>query len=52
MSVRAFVRQHRREIDEVIRAAGGCRFNDSERELWLRNDYGLYSWARSAGVPL
>ncbi len=26
--------------------------NDEERETWIVNDEGLYSWARSEGVPV
>lgn len=28
------------------------RINDEERRLWILNDEGLYSWARSEGVRI
>ena len=53
MSMRAFIRQNRAEIDRLIKLTmGECavRLNDRERELWIRNDYGLYLWATAEGV--
>lgn len=39
MSVKAFIRRNRREIDQTIRAqCGNCRIDDDERELWITND--------------
>ena len=65
MRMREFIKQNREALDEAINAAlfrydgrGGRgvvpdpapRRNDSERESWVLNDEGLYSWARSEGV--
>ena len=51
MSLREFIRQNRKEIDKCIRrVCGNCRLNDDERADWIRNDEGLYNWARSEGV--
>ena len=65
MRMREFIKRHREELDQAINAAlfrydgnGGRgvvpdpapRRNDSERENWVLNDEGLYSWARSEGV--
>lgn len=46
-----WIRQHRAEIDKVIRGQG-CQgtLNDNDRAEWLANDEGLYNWARSEGV--
>jgi hypothetical protein len=65
MRMREFIKQHRKEIDDAINAViyrhdgnGGRGTipypaptrNDDEREQWIQNDEGLYSWARSEGV--
>ncbi len=59
MRLRDFVRAHRAEIDTAIaRIMHGAhdgnrklpRINDSDREDFIRNDEGLYSWARSEGA--
>lgn len=51
-SLREFVKRHRSEISEVIRAL--CpnvgSLNDEDRRQWVMNDEGLYRWARSWGV--
>ena len=58
MSINAFIKKHRKEIDKcIIRALGGDpkahRYkNDEERRLWVLNDEGLYNWARSEGVKI
>jgi hypothetical protein len=53
ISLREFLREHREELDEAIqRVAPGAPRNDYEREMWVRNDEGLYNWARSEGVRL
>lgn len=52
-SIRDFIRKNRAGIDAFIRSqCDNCRLNDHEREMWIRNDSGLYSWARSEGVGL
>lgn len=65
MTLRAFIRENRAELDRLINGAiyrydgnGGAgtvpdpapRHNDGERRLWILNDEGLYRWARSEGV--
>lgn len=58
MTIRQFVKEHRKEIDGVIAKALGCEVheipyrNDEERRIWLDNDEGLYNWARSEGVRI
>ena len=49
---RNWIREHREEIDNAIRQAcpNAQYFNDEERELWVCNVEGLYTWARSEGV--
>jgi hypothetical protein len=52
-SLREFIRKNRKEIDEAIgRVCSGLKLNDEQREQWIRNDQGLYNWARSEGVRL
>ena len=49
--LRDWIRRNRAEIDAAIRSiCDNCRLNDDERRLWVLNDEGLYSWARSEGV--
>jgi hypothetical protein len=52
MTMRAFLREFRDEIDEVIISVVGpdAKRNDHERELWVRNDESLYHMARRCGV--
>ena len=65
MRMQAFIRVHRAEIDAAINSViyrydgrGGRgtipdplpRRNDTERVDWIRNDEGLYQWAREEGV--
>ena len=53
MTMKAFIKANRSEIDAAIRAAGARgSLNDEDREDWILNDEGLYSWARSEGVRL
>ena len=67
MTMRDFIRHNRTEIDDAINAVlfrydgnGGLGIipdpppqrNDGEREDWIANDEGLYSWAQSEGVPV
>ena len=53
MTMREFIRSHRREIDDYVRTAINqprLRLNDSEREDWICNDTTLHLWARQLGV--
>jgi len=53
MRMREFIRGNREELDNAIQAASpGSPKNDQERELWILNDEGLYSWAQSCGVRI
>jgi len=53
MTLKQFIRDNRQQLDEIIQAASrGAPKNDSERELWVMNDEGLYNWARSEGVNI
>jgi hypothetical protein len=74
MTIAAFIRANREEIDRIIdravcfvpasascdcprsRTAHYCKGpqgrTDAERRLWVLNDQGLYSWARSEGVRI
>lgn len=52
MTVRQFVRNNRESIDSFIASAIGSPIprglkNDSQRELWVSNDEGLYNWYQS-----
>ena len=47
MTIRDFIKENREEITEATGAT-----NDEERRLWILNDEGLYSWARSCGVRI
>ena len=49
MTLREFIREHREELDAAILATPGMqgyRLNDDDRADWIRNDEGLYNWAR------
>jgi hypothetical protein len=55
VTIRAFIRTHRAEIDTHIRTRTNrftIRYNDHDRELWVLNDESLYLWAKSLGVRL
>ena len=67
MTMKAFIREYRSEIDAAINSVvyrhdgRGWRGtvpdpppsrNDSERREWILNDEGLYRWARSEGVRI
>ena len=58
MTLRAFIKEHRTELDEAIARAMGRTVedlpyrNDEERRLWILNDEGLYLWARREGVAI
>lgn len=46
-----FIRENESAIDAAIRTVvPGAELDDDEREMWIANDEGLYSWARDAGV--
>ena len=50
-SMRDFINEHKKEIDEYLNGKTNYR-NDEERRLWILNDEGLYNWARSEGVNI
>jgi Leu/Phe-tRNA-protein transferase len=51
MTLKQFIKDNRKELDEAIRrVCSNCALNDKERAEWVRNDEGLYQWARSCGV--
>jgi hypothetical protein len=51
--MREFIRQNREAIDVAIKTqCDNVQLNDREREMWIRNDEGLYHWARREGVPV
>lgn len=52
MTMSAFIRQNRKEIDAAIRrVCSNCRVsNDQDRREWIENDEGLHRWARAEGV--
>lgn len=56
MTLRAFIKENREELDRCIARALGRESNpipnDRERRLWILNDEGLYRWAKSEGVKL
>ena len=53
-SMRKFIVEHRKEIDEAILRANPRQniCNDHERELWILNDEGLYNWTKRNGVKV
>jgi hypothetical protein len=65
MSIKNFIQENKSEIDIAILRALGCwiqgtdtcscdkkHLNNSERELWLRNDESLYRFARMYHVNI
>jgi hypothetical protein len=53
MTLKQFIKENRAEIDQYIRrACTNCKLNDEERREWVRNDEGLYMWARGEGVRI
>lgn len=53
MTLRKFIRENRKELDESInRVCNQDQRNDEERRQWILNDEGLYNWARSCGVRI
>lgn len=54
-SMKQFIQDNKDELDTCIRKAVGqenFKINNAERRLWILNDEGLYSWARSEGVKV
>jgi len=51
-SLTDFIKENRNELDLCIRRVSNCRLNDAERRMWILNDSGLYSWAKSDGVNI
>tara|TARA_Y100000310_G_scaffold116318_1_gene114996 strand:- start:210 stop:728 length:519 start_codon:yes stop_codon:yes gene_type:complete len=50
MTMKMFIDENRGEIDAAIRGAmdnPNANLDDDEREMWINNDEGLYSWAYS-----
>jgi len=48
MTLKNFIKQNRKEIDECIRHAGfSGKLNDEERRMWILNEESLYNWAKS-----
>lgn len=54
MTVRTFIKNNRKEIDQVIKKALDTQaaINDTIRHLWILNEESLYLWARSEGVRI
>ena len=61
MTLKQFIRENKEDIDIVIemRTEGRNintdlfnRYNNRERELWVKNDQALYLWAKDSGVKL
>ena len=53
MTMQMFIDENRGELDRLIRNAIGnpnADIDDDERELWINNDEGLYSWAIGEGL--
>ena len=57
MTKREFLKEHRKDIDKVIRRGLGSfgydkSINNDEREMWIMNDENLYNLSRSCGVRI
>jgi hypothetical protein len=53
MTLTEFIKENKAEIDQYIKSIySNCSLNNDERRLWILNDEGLYSWARSEGVRI
>ncbi len=54
MTIRAFIRKHRSDIDATIRSQNGGesigRLNDADREDFIANIESLYLWAKAEEV--
>jgi hypothetical protein len=48
--LRTWIKENREEIDKAIKKVSNVSIDDEERRIWVLNDEGLYSWARSEGV--
>lgn len=53
MHISTFIKQNRREIDEIVKIyyKKDVR-NDEERYEWILDDEGLYRWAHREGVNI
>lgn len=52
-SMKDFIKANRAEIDRAIHSIPGIedlRLNDAAREDFIKNDEGLYRWARRSRV--
>jgi len=53
MTMKEFIAYRKKQIDEwILNTSPGSPINDTERELWIRNDANLYRWARSEGAKI
>ena len=53
MTLKQFIAKYRKELNEhILNACPEAPLNDTERELWVLNDEGLYKWARSEGARI
>jgi len=53
MTLAEFIKENKTEIDTAIKSVcSNCELNNRERRLWILNDEGLYSWAKSEGVKI
>lgn len=53
MTIKKFIREHRTEIDAIIKEYyGRIVTNDVDRHEWILNDEGLFRWAHQEGVNI
>lgn len=53
MTLAEFIKENKEGIDTTIKSIySNCSLNNEERRLWILNDEGLYSWAKSEGVRI
>jgi len=51
LTLKEFIAKKKKQIDQwIMDTSPGSPINDTERELWIRNDRQLYRWARSDGA--
>jgi aromatic ring-cleaving dioxygenase len=51
MTLTEFIKENKQEIDACIKkVVRNCKLDNQERRLWILNDEGLYTWAKSEGV--